>query len=299
MISPAYLKSGDTVGILSTARSIDRTTIASAIEMLRSWGLSVQIGQTIGPIDHQFAGTDELRLQDAQRMLNDPTLSAILCCRGGYGTIRFLDRLDFSQLKKHPKWLVGFSDVTYLHNALQQKVGMESIHATMLSQYDIASQENLSSIKKSLFGEELSYTANPHLLNRLGEASAEIEGGNLSILYSMLGTNSTFEMANKILMLEDLDEYLYHIDRMMIALKRANKLSNLAGLVLGAMTDMNDNDTPFGKTALEIIAEHVADYDYPVGYGFPFGHINDNRALYLGRKVKLSVQETGATLAYL
>lgn len=296
MITPAYLQKGDTVGIVSTARKISLPELEPAMRLLQSWGLQVVLGKALFNQDRQFAGTDDERRDDLQEMLDQPEIKAILCARGGYGTVRIVDGLNFSQFREHPKWIIGYSDVTVLHNHIQQNFGIETLHASMPINFsDNQGQgEALSSLKQALFGEICQYHFQPGHLARNGSDQGELVGGNLSIIYSLLGSPSEIDTYGKILFLEDLDEYLYHIDRMMMALKRAGKLAHLKGLVVGAMSDMNDNSVPFGRTAEEIIFEQVKEYEYPVCFGFPAGHIVDNRALIMGRNAELHVGNTAS-----
>ena len=289
MVRPKYLKEGDVVGITCPARKVEQAEIEQAIQILESWGLKVMLGKTVGKAFHQFGGTDQERLEDLQEMLNNPNIQAIIAARGGYGTVRIIDRLNFNTFMNMPKWIIGFSDITCLHTVLNSNIGVETIHAAMPVTFEKNTPEALQSLKKALFGENLEYKFPSFSLNRSGMMEGEIIGGNLSILYSLLGTRTIVNTSNAILFIEDLDEYLYHIDRMMTALKRANKLANLRGLIVGGMTDIHDNAVPYGKTAEEIISEHVAEYNYPVCFNFPAGHIADNRAIVFGKKAKLTV----------
>lgn len=288
---PPYLQAGDTVGILATARSIQKEDLQAAISMFEAWGWKVQLGNTIGKVQDQFGGSDQERATDLQAMLDDPNIKAIICARGGYGTVRLLDKLNFNNFCKHPKWIVGFSDITVLHSYIHQQCQVQTLHATMPSVYDGNSPASLTNIRTALIGETLQYQLNPHPFNRAGEFEGQLVGGNLSILYSLMGSDADIDTRGKVLFIEDLDEYLYHIDRMMIALKRSGKLESLAALIVGGMSDMNDNTTPFGKTAEAIILEHLADYDYPLIFDFPAGHISDNFPLILGRKVSINMKE--------
>lgn len=292
------LQPGDKIAIISTARKVSFAEMEPAIAILNSWGLEVMLGQTIGAEHHQFAGPDALRRADLQHMLDNPEIKAILCARGGYGTSRLLDEVDFSQFRQNPKWLIGFSDVTALHAHLYT-LGFESLHAIMPILFAREGSENaIESLRRILFGEPISYTTALHPFNRLGIGTGDLVGGNLSILHTIIGTCSDFDYAGKILFLEDLDEYLYHIDRMLVHLDRCGKLENLAGLVIGQMSDMKDNAIPFGQTAYEIIQEHTAKYQYPVCFGFPVGHEPQNLALICGRKAKLEVTQEGSFLQY-
>jgi muramoyltetrapeptide carboxypeptidase len=289
LLRPPALQKDDIVYVLSTARAISMEEILPAIQLFESWGLHVKIGATIGKHDNQYAGTDAERLHDFQQAIDDEKVKAIFCARGGYGTVRMLDSINFTNLLRYPKWIIGFSDITYLHTQIANTLGIQTLHALMASTLATSTPEAIETFRKELFGEKNSFKIAPHPLNRIGNASGELIGGNLSILYSITGTVTNLNTHSKILFFEDLDEYFYHIDRMMLNLKRAGKLKDLAGLVVGGFTDMKDNTVPFGKTAEEIIAEHVAGYNYPVCFNFPAGHIADNRALVMGRKYKLEV----------
>ncbi len=298
MIQPVYLQKGDSVAIVSTARKISSDKIIPAIKLLENWGLNVIIGETIGSEENQFAASDEKRIADFQQMLDNPKVKAIWCARGGYGTVRLIDKLDFSAFKKYPKWIVGYSDITVLHSHIHN-FGIETLHATMPINIENNSQQTIETLKNSFFGKSLSYEIPADEKNKTGNASGELVGGNLSVLYSLLGSKSAIKTAEKILFIEDLDEYLYHIDRMCINLKRNGYFKNLKGLVVGGMTNMHDNEIPFGKTAEEIMLDSVSEYDFPVVFNFPAGHLDDNRALILGRKIELNVSPEKTTLKFL
>jgi muramoyltetrapeptide carboxypeptidase len=297
MITPPYLQKGDTVAILATARKHIVKSMQPTIDLLESWGLHVVIGKSIGLEENQLAGTDAQRAADLQEQLDNPNIKAIWCARGGYGTVRVVDLIDFTQFKKHPKWLVGFSDVTVFHNHLNT-MGYKSIHGIMPISLAKATPEAIETLRLSLFGQPLQYAIDSHPMNRLGKASGELVGGNLSILYSLLGSPSAIDCKDKILYIEDLDEYLYHIDRMMMNLKRNGCLESLKGIIVGSMTDMKDNDIPWGKNALEIVQDVTKKYDIPMIFNFPAGHIHDNRALILGSNVTLEVTENCSTVVF-
>ena len=301
MTTPPYIKPGDTIGIVSTARKISLQEIASAIDKFKEWGLQVVLGTNIFAEQNQYAGTDEQRTEDLQQMLDNGNIKAIIIARGGYGTIRIIDKIDFSKFAKNPKWIIGYSDVTVLHSHIHHNFQIETLHATMPFKFPADGKENTSllTLKTALFGEKPEYAISPNHLNKAGNAEGIIVGGNLSLLYALSGSASDIDTNGKILFIEDLDEYLYHIDRMMMQLKRSGKLNRLAGLVVGGMTEMRDNEIPFGKTANEIIAEAIAEYNYPVCFDFPAGHIDNNRALILGRKVIMNISETSVNLKLL
>ncbi len=296
MIKPSNLKKSDKIAIISTARKIEEQEIAAGVEILGGWGLEVIIGKSIGLSSHQFAGSDQERSDDLQRVLDDKNIKAIFFARGGYGTVRIIDDINFSAFNQHPKWVVGYSDITVLHNHIHSNSGIRSLHGTMPLNFSDNSMEALSLLKDVLFGKKLDHHFSAHKLNIEGSAESVLVGGNLSIIYSLIGTNSDIDTQGKLLFLEDVDEYLYHIDRMMMNLKRAGKLSGLSGLIVGAMSDMNDNKIPYGKSAEEIILEHVSEYNYPVCFGFPGGHIADNRPLIIGENMALTVGGEGCSL---
>jgi muramoyltetrapeptide carboxypeptidase len=297
MIKPPNLQKGDTIAILATARKNIDDNLQPAIDLIHSWGLEVVIGKTIGLDNNQLAGTDEQRAADFQQQLDNPNIKAIWCARGGYGTIRMIDLLDFTQFKQNPKWIIGFSDVTVLHNHLNT-LGYKTIHGIMPISIPKATTEAKESLKIALFGAPLRYEIDSHPMNRIGNASGQLVGGNLSILYSLFGSESAIDCTDKILFLEDLDEYLYHIDRMMMNLKRNGCLESIKGILVGSMTKMKDNDIPWGKNALEIIEDVTKKYNIPVLYNFPAGHINDNRALVLGNTITLNVGENCSTVIF-
>ena len=295
MIFPEKLKIGDKIGIISPARKITLNELDPAIKTIESWKLKVELGSNLFEVDNQFSGTIEQRSTDLQTMIDDDSIKAILCARGGYGTVQIIDNIDFSKLKNNPKWIVGYSDVTVLHSHLN-KLGIASLHATMPINFKTNAKESLASLKNGLFGNENNILCGPHPFNKFGKVEAEVVGGNLSILYSLLGSNSDVDTDGKILFIEDLDEYMYHVDRMMMNLKRNGKLKNLKALIIGGMSDMNDNTIPFGKTAEEIILEYIKEFDFPVCFNFPAGHLDDNRTLVFGKECTIEINENGVIL---
>lgn len=296
MITPPYLKKGDTVAIVATARKNIEDNLQPAISWLKSWGLEVVIGKTIGLDLNQLAGTDDERAADFQAQLDNPNIKAIWCVRGGYGTVRMIDKLDFSKFKESPKWIVGFSDVTVLHSHLNT-MGFQSIHGIMPVSSK-ATEEAKETLRKALFGEPLEYTVPCDPMNRFGKAKGELVGGNLSILYSLFGSPSSIDCTDKILFLEDLDEYLYHIDRMMMNLKRNGCLESIKGIIVGGMTKMKDNDIPWGKNANQIIEDVCKEYNIPIIYNFPAGHMADNRALVIGKQVSIDVNNLESKVVF-
>ena len=289
------LNIGDKIGIISTARKISLEELKPSIKLLEEWGLKVVFGKNLFEEDNQFSGTVSQRSSDLQSMIDDDSIKAILCARGGYGTVQIIDKVDFSHLIKNPKWIIGYSDVTVLHSHLHQ-LGITSLHATMPINFEKNTPKALESLKSALFGLGDLTEINHHHFNRFGKVEGEIVGGNLSILYSLLGSGSDINTDGKILFIEDLDEYLYHVDRMMMNLKRNGKLNNLKALIIGGMSDMNDNTIPFGKTAEEIILEYIKEFDFPVCFNFPAGHLDDNRTLVFGKECTLEINENGVIL---
>ena len=297
MILPDFLKKGDKVGVLSTARKIDKRDIEPALGQLESWGLQLILGQTIDLECNQFAGSDEDRIQDFQNMLDNPEIKMIWCARGGYGTVRIIDALDFTNFRKQPKWIAGYSDVTILHSHLHT-LGYATLHAPLVMDYMNTTKEAYQSFQDMIFGKYSECKIAASKENRIGEASGQLIGGNLSILYSLSGSVSVMNTKGKILCIEDLDEYVYHIDRMLQSLKRSGIFEGLSGLIVGGMTKMHDNTIPFGNGAKQIILNAVRDYDFPVVFDFPFGHIEDNRTLLFGAKAVLKASSTEVTLKY-
>ena len=295
MIIPEKLVVGDKISIISTARKITKEELIPALKALESWGLKVVLGTNLFKEDDQFSGTIEQRTNDLQSMIDDNSIKAILCARGGYGTVQIIDAINFNNLKNNSKWIVGYSDVTVLHSHLNN-LGIASLHASMPINFESNTNESLLSLKNTLFGNLNNVECKAHPLNKFGKIEGDIVGGNLSIIYSLSGSQSDINTASKILFIEDLDEYLYHIDRMMMSLKRNGMLGKLKGLIVGGMSDMNDNSISFGKTAEQIILDHTKDYDFPICFGFPAGHLSDNRSIRFGTNSVLEINKNGVSL---
>ncbi|MGB4774662.1 MAG: LD-carboxypeptidase [Daejeonella sp.] len=294
---PAPLKIGDTVAITCPAKKLPHD-INDAVKLLEFWGLNVILGETVHASFNQFAGDDELRTKDFQCFLDDYSVKAIFAARGGYGTIRIIDQLDFSSFKTNPKWIIGFSDITILHSHIYANYQVQSIHGQMPLTIPDGTKPSLETLRKCLFNIPLTYSFESVPLNKTGKGQGILIGGNLTLMMTMSGSRSEIDYSGKILFLEDVGEYLYSIDRMLWNLKRSGKLAQLNGLIIGAFTELKDNDIPFGQTFQEIINDHVKEYNYPVCYQFPAGHIADNHALVLGKKVNLSVDTNHVNLSY-
>lgn len=290
MIVPEYLKAGDTVAIAAPARKISEQEIAPAVHLLQQAGFNVFYDERLFAIENQFAGSDEVRTNYFQSLLDNPDIKAIWCARGGYGSVRIIDRLDFTKFQHQPKWICGYSDVTVFHSHIHRNFNTATMHATMpinVHEGEFDSAAN-STFIAALKGEPLKYEIPTHPFNRPAEVSAPVIGGNISMLYSLLGSPSDIQTEGKILFIEDLDEYLYHIDRMMSNIERNGKLQHLAALIVGHLSDMHDNTIPFGKNAEEIVAEHAYKYNIPLFFNFPAGHLPDNRAIRMGTEMHIS-----------
>ena len=295
---PPYLKPGDTIGILCPAGFMPLEKAQTCIETLTDWGYKVVTGKTLGHQFNYFSGTDEERLQDLQQMLDDESIKAILCARGGYGTGRIIDRLHFKKFKEHPKWIIGFSDITALHSHIYKHYKIASMHAPMAAAFNDEEYENkyVQSLHDALIGRKADYVVEGNILNQNGKASGILVGGNLSLLAHLIGTSSDVKTKNKILFIEDIGEYIYNVDRMMYQLKRSGKLEELKGLIIGRFSEMKDTTIPFGQTTEAVIKDIVKEYDYPVCFGFPVSHDKENYALKIGVKYKLSVTTTSVEL---
>ncbi len=306
MITPPCLQPGDTVALIATARKVSKQEMQPAIKILKSWGLNVVEGKNLYQSSFQFAGNNEQRKSDLQTALNNKNVKAILFARGGYGTMRIVDEINFNDFKKNPKWLIGFSDITTLH-IVAHNLGIETLHAPMSINFLKTPASTLQRLKNILFGKSDKIECKASPLNRKGKTKGKLVGGNLSLLYAHLSQLQPSFFDNTILFIEDLDEYLYHIDRMMTSIAYNNNLKSLKGIIVGGMNDMRDNtkkfgfktNNPFGKTAEEIILEHVAKYKYPVCFNFPAGHILNNTPLILGREVELNVGNKNVWISYL
>lgn len=282
------------IRIVSPAKSIDSKHIDFAEGFLRSKGYEVTVSDHARGQHHYFSGTDAERRHDLQQALDDPEIDVILCSRGGYGSVRIVDLLDYSMFLRHPKWVFGYSDITVFHNRMN-RMGFHSVHSTAPLNFEENTEEALQSLVNAIEEVENEYNIPAHSLNREGEVKEKVVGGNLSILCSLIGTDDELKTKNRILFIEEIGEAVYAIDRMMWQLKKAKLLKGLDGLIVGGITGIKDSEVPYGKTAEEVIREAVEEYDYPVCFGFPAGHINDNRALILGKQAKLTVGSSGAT----
>ena len=293
LIQPPYLKAGDTVAIVAPSGILKNRNdeVARAVALLESWGLHAVVGKHVFSKDDHFAGTDEERCEDFQKALDDPKISAIWCARGGYGTVRILDKLDYTKFKKNPKWLIGYSDITALHNQFHNE-GFQSIHALMCVSLtkdlnDIA--YTVETFKSALFGKPMGYDLDYSTYNKLGNAKGQLVGGNLTILHTMLGSKTSIDTSGKILFIEEIGEYKYHIDRMLQSLKRAGYFDHCAGLLVGDMSKMRKNTTPWGTSVEQLILDALSEYDFPIAFGMPAGHEKNNYALILGKEIELNV----------
>lgn len=293
---PQKLRPGDKVAVVATARVIDADAVKAGINAIESWGLRVASGRSLYNQHHLFAGTDEQRLTDLQWALDDSEIKAIFCARGGYGTSRILDSLRWSRFLKYPKWVCGFSDVTSLLCHIQG-LGWACLHSSMPQLFNTdEAKKDVESLRLALFEREVNLIAPEYKYNQTGIVDAELVGGNLSLLVHLIGTRSDFETDGKILVLEEVDEYLYHLDRMMVQLGRSGKLQNIAGLMVGHLTKMKEGNLKFGEDAMGVISSHFKDSNIPIGFGFPFGHQSPNLTIPLGVTSKLLVTDKGSSL---
>lgn len=299
---PPYLKTGDTVAIVAPSGILKNRTkeVDQAKDLLKSWGLHTVVGKHVFNQANHFAGTDDERCEDLQKAMDDPKIRAIWCARGGYGTVRILDKLNWTKFKKNPKWIIGYSDITALHNQIHIE-GVESIHAMMCTslQDDLTEiEESVSTFKDALFGNNLSYTIKGSEYNRTGNTTGELVGGNLTILHTMLGSKTSIDVSGKILFIEEIGEYKYHIDRIMQSLKRGGYFDNCKGVIVGDMTKLRKNTTLWGTSIKQLILDALADYDFPIAFNMPAGHEKDNRAMILGRIIRLDVSKDKSTIVF-
>ncbi len=295
---PPYLKKGSLVGITCPAGYMAAEKAQTCISTLQSWGFDVMVGKTLGSKSkNYFSGTDEERANELQAMLDDEHINAILFGRGGYGMGRIIDRLDFTKFKKNPKWVIGFSDITILHAHLYSKIKVASLHAPMAAAFNDGENEFIQSLHKAITGKKANYRCAAHRFNKPGIATAELVGGNLSLLAHITGTASEINTKNKILFIEDIGEQVYNTDRLLYQLKRSGKLKDLAGLIVGGFTDVQDTERPFGKNVYEVIQEIIGEYNYPVAYGFPVSHGKENLALKIGVNYTLKITNAKTALS--
>lgn len=302
LVQPNYLKAGDTIAIIAPAGILKnrKEVIDDAKKLVESWGLKVIIGKNVFNQNNHFAGTDEERINDFQEALDNRNIKAIWCARGGYGSVRILDKLDYTKFVENPKWIIGYSDITAFHNHIHN-LGIESIHAMMGTSLlfdELETKESIKTFRKTLFGEQLNYQITSSSFNKNGKAEGQLIGGNLSILLTMLGSESQLYTDGKILFIEEIGEYKYHIDRMLQSLKRAGYFNNLQGLIVGNMSNIKKNTTKWGSSTEQLILDVVKEYNFPVLFDFPAGHENDNRALIMGRKVEMNVEKTTSEVIF-
>lgn len=297
LIIPAFLQKGDKIAIVALASKVDLVAIQAAINLIQeNWGLEVIVGESVGATYFNFAGNDEVRLNDFQQQLDNQEVKAIFSVRGGYGSSRIIDKVDFTKFKKNPKWIIGFSDITVVHCHLQT-MGFQSLHAPMPKTF-MRDYDSVQKLGAFLFGKNIGYKIPSKFINKQGRGEGQMIGGNLCMLAHLIGSKSDIDTNGKILFIEDISEYLYNIDRMMVQLKRAGKLDKLVGLIVGNFSDVKENDEPFGKTFYEIITEHTQEYNYPICYDFPVGHEAINWTIPCGRNAILNIDNEEVSLNF-
>ncbi len=300
LIQPPFLKVGDTVAIVAPSGILKNRNdeVEQAVALLKSWGLHALVGNNVFKKADHFAGTDDERCEDFQKALDDPKISAIWVARGGYGTVRILDKLDYTKFREHPKWLIGYSDITALHNQFHNE-GYQSIHALMcvsLTKDLEEVKEALATFKSTIFGNPVNYTLLGSEYNREGVASGPLVGGNLTMLHTMLGSKTSIDVSGKILFIEEIGEYKYHIDRMLQSLKRAGYFDNCKGVIVGDMSKLRINTTLWGSSIEQLILDALSEYDFPIAFNMPAGHEKDNRAMVLGKTIDLSVDKSKSSI---
>lgn len=297
-IIPPYLQNGDTIGVVCPSGSMPLENMQACFTVLEQWGFRIKKGRTLDTQFHYFSGTDDERLQDLQNMLDDDEVKAIFCARGGYGLSRIIDNISFEKFTKQPKWIIGYSDITILHSHLFQNYHIASLHSPMAAAFNDGGSETdyVQSLLKALLGKSSCYRCEAYKLNRHGTATGELVGGNLCLLAHLVGSKSSVDTRDKILFIEDTSEYIYNIDRLMIQLKRAGQLDDLAGLLVGSFTDMKDTTIPFGASVYDCIYNKIKEYDYPVAFNFPVGHSPENYALKHGVLHTMEVTEKSVIL---
>lgn len=299
---PPYLEAGDSVAIVAPSGILKnrQAEIQKAQALLKSWGLHPVVGKHVFTQNNHFAGSDDERCEDFQKAIDDPSIKAVWCARGGYGAVRILDKLNWTNFKNHPKWIIGYSDITAIHSDVHN-LGYQSLHAMMCTSLQDAPEsiaETISTFKEALMGTPLSYTLKGSTYNKPGTASGELIGGNLSILQTMLGSKSSLNTSGKILFIEEIGEYKYHIDRLLQSLKRAGYFDHCAGVIVGDMTKIKKNTTAWGSSVEQLILDVLAEYDFPVAFNMPAGHDKDNRALIFGRVLQLSVEKEKSSINF-
>jgi len=297
---PPYIKKGDTIGITCPAGYMAKEKAQACIKTLQQWGFEVMVGKTLGSnSNNYFSGTDEERLNELQAMLDNESIHAVLFGRGGYGVGRLIDKLDFSQFRRKPKWLIGYSDITVLHSHIHSNYKIATLHSPMAAAFNDGENEFITSLHKAITGKKMKYKYDVHALNKQGTAVGELVGGNLSLLAHLVGTASDIDTKNKILFIEDIGELIYSTDRLLYQLLRSGKLAEVAGLIIGKFIDVKDTERPFGKNIDEVISDIVKQFDYPVCFNFPVSHTKENYALKVGVKHELKITGRSVSLSEL